>query len=209
MILAKQFYNDFPKATFLFVKEPRAFCYELSQELIDRARRDSIDNWYRDNNTVKAILLLLFCWNFAARITKQLKIQDVVEILDKHRANLRSLEHFSIMDKWESESNKIKAIYTDFKKTFGQTGASKALSLLNPRLFVMWDTKIREFLGNKRADKRLRINELGNGEEPESYLMFLKGIKNIIKELDLHERLENQNDIAKKIDEYHYVKLVM
>lgn len=172
MILTKQFYNDFPKATFLFVKEPRDFCYELSQELIDRARRDSIDNWYRDNNTVKAILLLLFCWNFAARITKQLKTQDVVEILDKHMANLRSLEHFSIMDRWESESNKIKTIYRDFKKTFGQTGASKALSLLNPKLFVMWDTQIRKFLGSKKADKRLRIKELGNGEEPESYLLF-------------------------------------
>jgi len=57
-----------------------------------------------------------------------------------------------------------------------QTGASKALGLLNPELFVMWDTKIRKRL------KKEHIKGIDNGETPENYLKFLYGIKYIIKE---------------------------
>ena len=207
MHLNEQFYNDFP--TDKFEEEARYFCYELSRELIEKAQRESKNEWYVNENTVKAILLLLFCWNFAAKITKKLKTEVVADLLKKQTDNLKCLEQFSIMDDWESHTNQIKKVYADFKVVMGQTGASKALSLLNPKLFVMWDTGIRKFLSSKKADENLRMVGLANGEQPENYISFLIGIKEIIDCLNLHEKISDKNEIAKKIDEYHYVKLIM
>ena len=85
----------------------------------------------------------------------------------------------------------------------GQTGASKALSLLNPKLFVMWDTKIR-----KRLKKEL-ITGIGNGEKSENYVTFLKGIQRIINEYNLKQKLPLDSIVAKKVDEYNYVKIIM
>ncbi len=215
MILNKKFYDKFPKDTNLFVD----FCYDISQEQIDKARKASKDNWYINDNTAKGILLLLFCWNSAARKTKQLTTEDILGILKRQAHNLKSLEGFSVMDNWEGNRDNIGEIYKEFKKTLDQTGASKALSLLNPKLFVMWDTRIRKFLGtgkideprriSRKIDEELRIKGISNGEEPENYLTFLGGIKNIIKLLDLDKKIDNPDKIAKKIDEYHFVKIVM
>ena len=85
----------------------------------------------------------------------------------------------------------------------GQTGASKALSLLNPKLFVMWDTKIR-----RRLNKEL-IKGINNGKTPESYLRFLYGIKDIIEKYKIKDKLPRSAIVAKKIDEYNYVKIIM
>jgi len=48
-----------------------------------------------------------------------------------------------------------------------------------------------------------------NGESGEYYLIFLKGIQNIIEKYRIAEKLPENSVIAKKIDEYHYVKIVM
>jgi hypothetical protein len=80
----------------------------------------------------------------------------------------------------------------------GQTGASKALSLLNPKLFVMWDTRIRNKLRKKI------IPGIGNGEKAEYYINFLKGIQKIIHDHHLVSKIKKNDHIAKKIDEYHY-----
>jgi hypothetical protein len=85
----------------------------------------------------------------------------------------------------------------------GQTGASKALSLMNPDLFVMWDTKIR-----KRLNKCL-IPNISNGEEDEHYITFLKGIKSLIDRYELARRIPPGASLAKKIDEFNYAKLIM
>ena len=83
----------------------------------------------------------------------------------------------------------------------------------------MWDTRIREFLGtgkideprriSRKIDEELRIKGISNGEEPENYLTFLGGIKKIIKLLNLDKKIDNPDKIAKKIDEYHFVKIVI
>jgi len=184
MNLTKQFYKDFP--TDSFEEEARYFCYEIARELIAKSKIDTPQSWYTNEKTVKGILLLLFCWNFAARITKGLTHKATKELLIRQKQNLIDLEGFCILDNWERQDKKIKIIYKDFKKIFGQTGASKALSLLNPELFVMWDTEIRYFLSNRKADRELRIEGIGNGETGESYIIFLRGIKKIVNKLGLY-----------------------
>lgn len=67
----------------------------------------------------------------------------------------------------------------------------------------MWDTAIRKRL------KRGLIPGIMNGESGEYYMIFLKGIQNIIEKYRIAEKLPQNSVVAKKIDEYHYVRIVM
>jgi len=197
-------YKDFFDPSEEFRKEPRYFCYELALNLVTEAKRESKgDDWYEDVNTIKGILLLLFTWNFAARETKKLNFENVGKTLQECRDDLRELETYTIENMDKNAEEKIKKVFCKFKKTMGQTEASKALSLLNPKLFVMWDTQIR-----KRLRKQL-IKGIENGEKAEHYIIFLKGIKSIICQYKLKEKLPKDAIVAKKVDEYNYVKIVM
>jgi hypothetical protein len=74
-------YDGFYDPSQEFLGEPRAFCYELATQFISRAKENSTGNWYEDIDTIKGVLLLLFTWNFAAKETKKLNVQNVGELL--------------------------------------------------------------------------------------------------------------------------------
>jgi hypothetical protein len=80
------------------------------------------------------------------------------------------LEKYSIINADERAWAVVKPLFDEFGKILGQTGASKALSLLNPWLFVMWDTRIRKELNQDL------IRGIGNGASGDSYVIFLRGI---------------------------------
>jgi len=203
VIMRDNLYEHFYDPTNNFKEEPRAFCYDLSQELISKAEIQNPSNWYTHEKTINAILLLLFCWNFASPITKKLKRQDINDLLKKTSKDLKILENKTILNFDKHDEKIIKNVYKEFKSILGQTGASKTLSLMNPKLFVMWDTKIRGRL------RKSLINGIANGEKPEHYLKFLKGINCIIKRYNLENKVDQSSPIAKKIDEYNYVEIIM
>ena len=196
-------YNDFRDPTQEFLSEPRAFCYDLASQFILEAKSEADNAWYDDIKTTKGVLLLLFTWNFAAVRTKKLNFDNVGNLIRKNQDDLRLLEAFSIQSADEKAWGVIEKVFASFMELLGQTGASKALSLLNPHLFVMWDTAIR-----KRLNKEL-IPGIKNGESAQYYVTFLRGVQAIIKEYGIAEKLPPGSLIAKKIDEYHYVKIVM
>lgn len=196
-------YDEFYDPSRDFNREPRAFCYELATQFIAKAKETGKEKWYEDENTVKGILLLLFTWNFAAKKTKRLNFDNFGELLRETKDRLKSLEKYTIENADGKAWDIIKNVFENFKKLLGQTGASKALSLLNPHLFVMWDTAIRKRL------KRHLIKGICNGEKPEHYIIFLKGIQKIIKDYRIREKLPPGSVIAKIVDEYNYVRIVM
>jgi len=196
-------YDKFYDPNVEFRKEPRAFCYDLAINLIETAKQQKPANWYVHERTIEGILLLLFCWNFAARATKALTKTKIRNLIKECESDLRFLEKHTIMDLDKDCYPKIKKVFGSFKGICGQTGASKALSLLNQRLFIMWDTEIRNYL------RKNYIDGIGNGERPEYYLRFLLGMKAIIEKYSLCNKIQDPSSIAKKIDEYHYVELVM
>lgn len=53
------------------------------------------------------------------------------------------------------------------------------------------------------------IRGIGSGKTGHAYVTFLKGIQSIIKDFKLEEKLSSDVILAKKIDEYHYVHIVM
>ena len=196
-------YNEFYDPSQDFIREPRAFCYDLATQFINQAKKTADENWYEDINTIKGALLLLYTWNFAAKETKKLNFQNVGQLMRNTKDDLKLLEKYSIRTADHGAWDVIKQIFEQFRSLIGQTGASKALSLLNPELFVMWDTAIRKRL------KRALIPGIMNGESGEYYVIFLKGIKKIIEEYRIAEKLPQNSVVAKKIDEYNYVRIVM
>jgi len=196
-------YDEFYDPSQEFSREPRAFCYELATQFIKQAKDISGKDWYADINTIKGILLLLYTWNFAAKETKKLNFQNVGELIRNTKDDLKFLEKYSIRTADNTVWNVIKQVFDLFRNLLGQTGGSKALSLLNPELFVMWDTAIRKRL------KRELIPGIMNGQSGEYYVIFLKGIQKIIEEYRIAEKLPQNSVIAKKVDEYHYVRIVM
>jgi len=200
-----EFYSDFLQRIEDFHNsEPRAFCFDLALSLINTAKAEDAENWYYHSKTIEGILLLLFCWNFASPITKKLTKPVIESLLRDCKEDLISLEQYNINNINDDIGEIILRLFGKFKNVFGQTGASKALSLLNTKLFLMWDTKIRKHLVRINIVSRIR-----NGENPEYYWQFLRDIKNVIERNHLTDLIENSNDIAKKIDEFHYAKIVV
>lgn len=130
-------YEEFCDPTEEYSKEPRAFCYEVSSQLIEKAKNISDLYWFENKLTIQGILLLLFTWNYASPITKKLDFKSVGDLLTKTKGYLARLDKYNINNADNNAWELIKIVFNDFSTMLGQTGATKALSLLNPGLFVM------------------------------------------------------------------------
>lgn len=192
----KTLYKEFSQTNRFFKREVRACCYTHALRLINKAKKGK--TFYKSDLTIDAIILLLFSWNFAAPITKKLTRKKIKNVIMKNINLLKSVEDLNIVNIDLEENKQIKKVFNNFRKVFGQTGASKVLSLLNTKLFVMWDTKIRKGMGKY-------ITNIGDGKKGNNYFNYLKGIQRIIMVENLL-KFSNENSIAKMIDEYHYCK---
>jgi len=196
-------YEEFFDPTEAFQREPRSFCYDIAQLMITEAKNDNAQTWYTHTKTVQAIVLLLFCWNFAAKITKKITIEGTRGVLAQNETLLKQLEQISFLTFDEQTEPLIRKVFTNFSRAFGQTGATKALSLLNPSLFLMWDTKIRQRL------RRSLIRGIDNGQTNDQYLRFMYKVREYSIHYNFQARLDANAVLAKKIDEYHYVRIIM
>lgn len=195
-------YSEFFDPSKQFLREPRAFCYDVAASLIRQARKADSRNWQGHPKTAQAIFLLLQTWNAAGR-AKQRTPSEIGKLISQRDSDLRSLAPYSLMTIPDSSWPIVRRIFRTFKASLGQTGASKALSLINPRLFVMWDTRIRA-----RLNREL-IKGLGNGKRVIEYQRFLQGLRKIVDDYSLDEKLPKRTIIAKKLDEYHFVRIIL
>ena len=124
--------------------------------------------------------------------------------------------------------DKIKQVFKNFsnKASIGTTGASKALHVLYPDLFMPWDTNIRKkyhtFHERKSNFKQHKKNS------PECYLEYMKNCRQIVRVLRRHKskniiwqrhlnkidmktksllkKFKYKETLLKIIDEYNYIK---
>ncbi|RLI77629.1 hypothetical protein DRP05_09555 [Archaeoglobales archaeon] len=138
-------------------------------------------------------------------------ISDIYELLKGTNSVIEELKETSITTVDLSDSfieNSIKTLYRKFSEVFGATGASKALHLLLPNLFVMWDDSIR---------KNYQVVVPNENE----YLNFLKTVKDelvdFIKDCSTKNGLDFEGaekfikektgvELTKLIDELNYLK---
>ncbi len=186
-------------------EEQRNYYYHKALETVQREYERP--DWYHSDDLVfGGLMLLMYTWNFAARETKAMDGEEVKRILERHHEAIESVQNQTLDDADLSETGEthrvIQQVWGDLKDHFGQTGASKILSLLNPDLFVMWDEDIRtrrqrkqdDPKGTKRPDRgvyfylkeagySLDNNSLDYGKTAGDYVTFLRYCKQILEDV--------------------------
>jgi hypothetical protein len=178
-------------------KEQRDIAYVVSRNVISK-----------DPSNINFILagakLIIITWNAIRfqRLPKGVRDNlenDILEAYMKTKLDLEKLrgERLENLNLNDDELKKtIMKIFLEFssKKSIEFTGASKILHVLNPYVFMMWDSSIRN------AYHKLHANN-HNPASPDCYLEFLKQSQEIIKSV-LSKRSEDDiwNDHLTFID---------
>ena len=174
-------------------EEPRDVFYKAATELVDAAIRGT-----SRLTLAEAIAVLLQTWNrpyYQFRIFDEHHFQELERLLEAHQAAIASFRERTIAEVSFADANTVTSLFHAFELVLGPVGAAKALHLLAPRVFPLWD----------RAIARGYSHELGKtGSNETLYLQFLQESKQQWANLDPRPTAET---FLKAIDEYNYVTL--
>lgn len=168
--------------------------------------RNEIYGWcrrlFKDGYRFEAIFLLLSTWNFA--YFRYHLIDFDLESFKKTLANC-DFAHFeskrfdSINLDDEEVSTRVEKIYRDLSEFKGirYVGATKIMHLLNPALFMMWDTKIIEKYQELEPDANVSTS-------PRGYLNFMRMLQKKYNQGEFHKLDTQKFGIPFAIDHYNY-----
>ena len=176
--------------------EARDLFYRAATDLVRRARDDQASPL----TLGEAVAVLLFSWNSALYRYTPATVDHVARIESLLTANLPAL------DRWRpgelhpaallGESTEIAATFTDFETLLGPVGGAKALHLLAPGFFPIWDDKIAAAYG-------CRLGKAGtNGRR---YVRFMSCTAEQCQRL--RGELGVPADLVKALDEWNYVTI--
>src|SRR5438876_8264540 len=122
-------------------KEPRGLFYLAATELVERALDQS-----SSLSVAEALAVLLLTWN---RLYYQYRKFDAdhfsrLEALLPDRSYLMRLRKETVEGVTSDEKSRLVQLFDSFERVLGPVGAAKALHLLAPRLFPLWDRTIAE-----------------------------------------------------------------
>lgn len=135
------------------VEEQRGYYYTLAVETVtDELQRE---DWYRSDDLVYGgLMLLLYTWNFAAKKTKTMDGDEIKSTLEAHKDAFEAVQDRELVESDLSHDSTtaeaFREVWPELRAQFGQTGTSKALSLLSSDLSVIWDEEIR---GRRRRSR--------------------------------------------------------
>ena len=173
--------------------EPRGVFYRAATELVDLALRRAISL-----TVAEALAVLLQTWNknfyrFGNTFDEQ-HFADIERLLQRYKKPLAAYRQQKIEDLDLNDKPKVVKMFQEFETTLGPVGSAKALHLLAPALFPIWDTAIAQKTGR-------RLGRLGtNGNR---YWDFMRLTRDQC--LDLR-RQGGKGNFLKRIDEYHYCR---
>ena len=113
-------------------REPIGYVYRVARHMLSGS----------EFTAAEAIHLLMRTWNARAKKARPLKVPAVAEVLEATSGELNRFEDRHIVTLGEAERGVVADLYDAFSEVLGGVGAAKALSLLSPRFFPIWDTKI-------------------------------------------------------------------
>ncbi len=163
--------------------EGRASYYDIAFEIIEK-------------NPFHAVLIIMVTWNGGRWRFKSKGGQNIIGLRNAVAKGIPMMEPLKGKDfktvNLDEIKPAVKEIYSLFSKVDGveYTGASKAMHLLNPKLFVMWDQPIREHYGYATDE---------NG-----YFNFQKKMQDEFKGIEWND---TNKTFAKAIDEYNQVTI--
>lgn len=73
--------------------------------------------------------------------------RDIEDLLERRAGEVARYHERSIGSLDQEERGAIEGLFSDFENVLGAVGAAKALHLLAPRFFALWDTKISATYG--------------------------------------------------------------
>ncbi len=148
---------------------------------------------------VEAAIIILATWNvnrFRMKFNNPDNLIKLEYAIKESEVSFKLLEKYDIQTiDFKSEAGVIKEIYRSLSSIPGveHTGGSKVMSLMQPKLFVMWDSYIRKHYGILKDD-------------PAAYVQFLVDMQNEVKDVGWEHESKT---LAKVIDEYNYVNYTL
>lgn len=110
---------------------------------------------------IEAVDLLVRVWNPGSSYTQALSLQAIDGLLEATASARNAFTGRDITSLTDNERSTVHAIFASFRTTFGPVGAAKALGVLHPRFFPIWDTRIATaYVGHafrKNPDHYLRF----------------------------------------------------
>jgi hypothetical protein len=167
--------------------------YRAAIQLIADARQGA-----SDLDLAESIGVLLQTWNTQFyRFRGGYKEQDTAAIrrlLAKHNAALDGVRDRRLDQLSADDERLVLQVFHDFEIALGQVGAAKALHLLAPRFFPLWDQRIAQF------GYGIRFKAVGQNSS--NYLLLMRATLEQINQLGGWHNV-NGNPV-KAIDEYNY-----
>jgi hypothetical protein len=186
--------GDIKKARAAFEgREPRDLFYRAGAELVDLALRGSTSL-----TVTEALAVLLQTWNKAYYQYRKFDAEhfsEVEALLARHGDTLAHLRQETIENLDLQRESKVLNLFKAFELVLGPVGAAKALHLLAPRFFPLWDRKIA-----KEYDVALGVA----GSNGNRYWRFMLVSRDQC--LDLTHQGGFQGNPLKALDEYNYCK---
>ncbi len=178
--------------------EPRDLFYHAASELVRLSRTNATDI-----NLAEALAVLLLTWNqsfyrFHPDLYSEEHFKDIEGLLEAHEATIAKFGRGSIFTLRDEDRETVQTIFTAFRKILRPTGAAKALHLLAPTFFPIWDFAIRQAYG-----KRGGVPYADRGEAP-GYWAFMKATRRQYENVEPEWRLDV--GILKALDDYNYCK---
>jgi hypothetical protein len=123
-------------------EEPRNLFYRAAIFLIDRALQPS-----PTLNLAESLAVLLQTWNaqyyrFHGKFTNR-RLGALQRLLDRHMEAIVAFRGRRLGD-YGVNDEQVRRLFTDFERELGPVGAAKALHLLAPRYFPLWDRAIAQ-----------------------------------------------------------------
>jgi hypothetical protein len=173
--------------------EPRDLAYQVARDLVERAEGSG-----SRFSAGEGVAILLLLWNsgfYRFRLDRgRSLVEDLEALIDTHRSRLdawngRSASTYSAAD----DGPEVERVYRDFVATLWPVGSAKALHVLAPTFFPIWDGSIARAF-------RLALSP------PES------SVASYLRLMDIARRFSERSRIAdplKALDEWAYVRYTL
>jgi len=174
--------------------EPRDLFYRAALSLIRLSERHE-----RDLDLAESLAVLLQTWNrqyyrFQGGFREE-HLAAIQQLLAKYSVELALLKDRRLDSLDEKDTAVIRWLFRDFELVLGPVGAAKALHLLAPTFFPLWDQTI--------AQRAYGVRLKNVGMNAELYLRVMDATKEQISRLGGWDAFEGTNPV-KAIDEYNY-----
>jgi hypothetical protein len=174
--------------------EPRDLFYRVSTRLLELTDETDIGI-----DRAECLAVLLQTWNrdfyrFHGPFTDE-RLNNLAALLAHFDERLKSYRHRRLEQFGPLDEPDVAEVFTAFEMELGKVGAAKALHLLAPQFFPLWDARIAQVV--------YHAYDKGRGFNAPSYLKAMRLVRQQVADLGGWSAFPTNP--LKAIDEFNYV----